>query len=448
MGAQKPYFTRRNSITLRDLFNQDQKYHNAIVGATKLPQPPSVDSEVDELLQIISKCNRLFTFADPAECTKDQEEKQQNLSQILTFISSSKQSLDSQLLNPLISLISTNIFQPLPVPTNQYLPFDPLEDDLPVMTLLPSWPHLEIIYDILSSLISNTSTKALKRNQLNQTFLSNLLLRFQSEDPRERVKLKTIYHMLYTKFTHERSFMRKTMNNVFLNFVVEPTNERYFGISELLEIYGSIINGFAVPLKEEHKVFFKRVLIPLHKPKGLVAYHRQLCYCVMEFVKKEIQLSEVVLEEVLRFWPLTNCQKEVLLIGELEELVEVLEPVPTQFEKMAVPLCSRITRCLTSCNSQVAERALYIWNNEKFIKLTSNVINEILPLVVAGMESNLNLHWSKSVQQVTTIVKTMLEGMYPDLYSKCIQQLRLQEVQLQKEETKRRLRWKQLEMAT
>lgn len=148
--------------------------------------------------------------------------------------------------------------------------------------------------------------------------------------------------------------MRKSMNNVFLNFALEPTNERYFGINELLEIYGSIIHGFAIPLKDEHKLFLKRVLIPLHKPKGLVAYQRQLYYCVMELVKKDMQLAEVVLQEILRYWPRTNCQKEVLIIGELEELAEVLESVPEQFEKLAISLCSRIAKCLTSYNSQVS----------------------------------------------------------------------------------------------
>jgi len=39
---------------------------------------------------------------------------------------------------------------------------------------------------------------------------------------------------------------------VFYRFVYET--ERHNGIAELLEILGSIINGFALPLKEEHKV--------------------------------------------------------------------------------------------------------------------------------------------------------------------------------------------------
>jgi serine/threonine-protein phosphatase 2A regulatory subunit B' len=49
-----------------------------------------------------------------------------------------------------------------------------------------------------------------------------------------------------------RPFVRKAINNVFYRFIFET--EHHNGIAELLEILGSIINGFALPLKEEHKV--------------------------------------------------------------------------------------------------------------------------------------------------------------------------------------------------
>ena len=44
---------------------------------------------------------------------------------------------------------------------------------------------------------------------------------------------------------------------------------RHNGIAELLEILGSIINGFAIPLKKEHIQFLEKALIPLHKPRGM-----------------------------------------------------------------------------------------------------------------------------------------------------------------------------------
>lgn len=49
-----------------------------------------------------------------------------------------------------------------------------------------------------------------------------------------------------------RPYIRRAITNVFYRFVFET--ERHNGIAELLEILGSIINGFAQPLKEEHKV--------------------------------------------------------------------------------------------------------------------------------------------------------------------------------------------------
>jgi len=51
-----------------------------------------------------------------------------------------------------------------------------------------------------------------------------------------------------------RPFIRKAINNVFYRFIFET--EHHNGIAELLEILGSIINGFALPLKEEHKACF------------------------------------------------------------------------------------------------------------------------------------------------------------------------------------------------
>lgn len=59
-------------------------------------------------------------------------------------------------------------------------------------------------------------------------------------------------------------------------------------------LYFSIINGFALPLKEEHKVFLLKVLLPLHKVKSLSVYHPQLAYCVVQFLEKDPSLTEPV----------------------------------------------------------------------------------------------------------------------------------------------------------
>ena len=57
--------------------------------------------------------------------------------------------------------------------------------------------------------------------------------------------------------------IRKAMNDLFYTLIHE--NTKFNGVSELLDILASIISGFAVPLREEHIIFFKNIIIPLHK---------------------------------------------------------------------------------------------------------------------------------------------------------------------------------------
>ena len=106
---------------------------------------------------------------------------------------------------------------------------------------------------LLRYVVSGETDAKSAKKYIDQTFVLKLLELFDAEDPRERDYLKTILHRIYGKFMVHRPFIRKAINNVFYRFIFET--ERHNGISELLEILGSIINGFALPLKEEHKVF-------------------------------------------------------------------------------------------------------------------------------------------------------------------------------------------------
>lgn len=57
--------------------------------------------------------------------------------------------------------------------------------------------------------------------------------------------------------------IRKAITDTFHTLIHE--NFKFNGAAELLDILASIISGFAVPLREEHVIFFKSVIIPLHK---------------------------------------------------------------------------------------------------------------------------------------------------------------------------------------
>ena len=125
---------------------------------------------------------------------------------------------------------------------------------------------------------------------------------FESYDSRERETLKTVLHRIYGKFLGLRGFIRKTLNHILLSFVQE--DESFNGVAELLEILGSIINGFAIPIKAEHKLFLTKVknnqllraknqfqvLIPLHKSPKYSTFQGQLAYCIGMVVYSFIDL--------------------------------------------------------------------------------------------------------------------------------------------------------------
>jgi len=80
------------------------------------------------------------------------------------------------------------------------------------------------------------------REALSETFIIKLLELFDSEDPRERDYLKTLLHWIYGRFMPLWEFIWTSVMNFFIKISYEY--EENNGISELLEILCSIINGF------------------------------------------------------------------------------------------------------------------------------------------------------------------------------------------------------------
>merc|ERR1712150_417333 len=78
--------------------------------------------------------------------------------------------------------------------------------------------------------------------------------------------------------------------------------------------------------------------------------------------------------------------KEVMFLNELEEILDVIEPA--EFQKVMVPLFNQLAKCVSSPHFQVAERALYYWNNEYIMSLISDNASVILPIMFPALYKN------------------------------------------------------------
>ncbi|XP_055807186.1 serine/threonine protein phosphatase 2A 57 kDa regulatory subunit B' beta isoform-like [Solanum dulcamara] len=389
-------------------------------------------------------CCFQFDFTDTMKLVREKEIKRQTLVELVDYVQSGAGKISESNQEEMVKMISVNIFRCLPPGSHENTGSENVEQEEDEPCLEPSWPHLQLVYELLLRyVVSSDSDTKLAKRFIDHSFVLKLLDLFDSEDPREREYLKTILHRVYGKFMVHRPFIRKGINNIFYRFIYET--ERHSGIGELLEILGSIINGFALPMKEEHKLFLVRALIPLHKPKPVAMYHQQLSYCIVQFVEKDYKLSDTVIRGLLKYWPVTNCQKEVLFLQELEEVLETTQAA--EFQRCMVPLFRQIARCLNSPHFQVAERALFLWNNEHLVGLIAQNRNVIFPIIFDALQKNIDNHWNQAIHGLTVNVRKMFMEMDADLFDECQRQYSEKAARATELEEQRELRWQRLAAA-
>ncbi|KAJ5114035.1 hypothetical protein N7456_002569 [Penicillium angulare] len=368
----------------------------------------------DLFMQKIDQCNIIFDFNDPTADMKSKEIKRLALHELLDYVANNRSVITEPMYPRVVEMFAKNLFRPIPPPmTPQGEAFDPEEDD-PVLEV--AWPHIQVVYEFFLRFIESQDFNTnIAKAYIDHQFVLQLLDLFDSEDPRERDFLKTTLHRIYGKFLNLRSYIRRSINNVFFQFMYET--ERHNGIAELLEILGSIINGFALPLKEEHKLFLTRVLLPMHKVKSLSMYHPQLAYCIVQFLEKDSTLTEDVVLGLLRYWPKTNSTKEVMYLNEVEDIFEVMDPA--EFAKVQEPLFHQLAKSVASPHFQVAERALYFWNNEYFCNLVSDNVETILPIMFAPLYENSKGHWNRTIHSMVYNAMKMFMEINPQLFDEC-----------------------------
>ncbi|XP_036267623.1 serine/threonine-protein phosphatase 2A 56 kDa regulatory subunit gamma isoform isoform X7 [Pipistrellus kuhlii] len=352
----------------------------------KLPSLKDVPPAEQEKLfiQKLRQCCVLFDFvSDPLSDLKWKEVKRAALSEMVEYITHNRNVITEPIYPEVVHMFAVNMFRTLPPSSNPTgAEFDPEEDE---PTLEAAWPHLQLVYEFFLRFLESPDFQPnIAKKYIDQKFVLQLLELFDSEDPRERDFLKTTLHRIYGKFLGLRAYIRKQINNIFYRFIYET--EHHNGIAELLEILGSIINGFALPLKEEHKIFLLKVLLPLHKVKSLSVYHPQLAYCVVQFLEKDSTLTE-----------------------------------------------------------PVAERALYYWNNEYIMSLISDNAAKILPIMFPSLYRNSKTHWNKTIHGLIYNALKLFMEMNQKLFDDCTQQFKAEKLKEKLKMKEREEAWVKIE---
>eukprot|EP00746_Dinoflagellata_sp_MGD_P154545 gnl/MRDRNA2_/MRDRNA2_84886_c0_seq1.p1 gnl/MRDRNA2_/MRDRNA2_84886_c0~~gnl/MRDRNA2_/MRDRNA2_84886_c0_seq1.p1 ORF type:complete len:475 (+),score=105.92 gnl/MRDRNA2_/MRDRNA2_84886_c0_seq1:120-1544(+) len=410
---------------------------NPFATLPKLREAPATE-RAELFRKKMQACSTVYDFHQDSN-QREKEAKRQTLLEIVEYVNNTRNCFNESLMQDVVQMVGSNIFRAIVSTRRLESLYDP-EDEEPMLE--GAWPHLQIVYEFfLRFVVSNDVDPKIAKRFVDQTFVLRLLELFDSEDPRERDYLKTILHRVYGKFMALRSFIRRAIQHVFFKVIYEC--EMHNGVGELLEILGSIINGFALPLKEEHKDFLTKALIPLHKVKSLAMFHQQLSYCMAQYAEKDPRLTCDIVLAMLKFWPVTLTSKQVLFLNELEEILELMQP--PEFHSVQEPLFQRIAQCIMCPHFQVAERTLFLWNNDYIVKLINQNRQQLYPLIIGALYKNSKKHWNQAVHGLTFNVLKLLMEADPALFDECSAQHRMEEEKDATKDKERSEKWSKLQ---
>lgn len=124
---------------------------------------------------------------------------------------------------------------------------------------------------------------------------------------------------------------------------------------------------------------------------------------------------------------------------------EVLELIgPEQLDKIYEPLFRLLAQCVGSAHFQVAERALFLWNNDHLLHhgcLSRAHSAKVLPLIYGALLRNSRGHWNSTVESLAQNVLKHYMDTDAALFDKCATQYAKEQEAAAAAEDERRAKW-------
>ncbi|EDW07856.1 serine/threonine-protein phosphatase 2A 56 kDa regulatory subunit epsilon isoform [Drosophila mojavensis] len=422
------------------LTNVDDVSRNHIV-KEKLPllkaECSRAEREQEEFLEKLRVCCTLFDFRDASSNLIGKDAKLKALNEVLKFVDEGQGMLTDLIYVEIVKMVACNIIRTFP--PNTLSPFNP---DVDEQLLDATWVHLEVVYHVFLGILDSREFKpSVAKGPIDRKFVLQLLMLLNSADPRERGFLKWVILRIYSKIYGLRSYIRTQIYNIFYQFIyiVEDFN----GIAELLWVQTTIFEScFTAASKAEHEECLEKILMPLHKVKSLPTFHNQLEQSLIQYLVKDSKYIENIVRGLIKFWPKTSTQKEILFLDEIDSYANGI--APEQFLAIQKPLLTQLATCVRSPHTEVAEHALNILNNKHMISLFEPNTAVVMPIICPALLSISKGHWNQTVLKRGYAALQLLVEMNPDLFNELLNDCSGEKERVKQRQRERELAWKKV----
>lgn len=138
----------------------------------------------------------------------------------------------------------------------------------------------------------------------------------------------------------------------------------------------------------------------------------------MLFLSKDGSLAIPLVQGLLKYWPYGNNIKETFFLTELLEVLEVID-LP-KLEPLIEKLFKRLIKCITGKHAQVTDRTLQYLENENFTSILKHYKKTVFPWLVPVINTIVNKHWHKVIQESLQAMLTILKEMDPVIYDEAL----------------------------
>ena len=357
-------------------------------------------------LRKCQQCLQICNFNSEEEQKTAKSQKTEILADILKVISIEENvaRLTAAEYKSLYKMFSKNIIRITP-PAPEFW-FSLINTDLEVeLVEEASWVHMSLIYDIMTIFFQS---KNFNSNYCIEEVISlsrSIIDIFHSPDAREREKLIKLFHAMYKACGKQRNLLRKEIKTFLQVYMLNPYP--IIGVNEVLNVAIPIISGYHVPLHQEHITFYKTTFLPLHRSDLALKFHCPLATALTIFCNKEPSLVFTFIIYIKTHWPKTKPAKQILFLSELESLLPLIPQHSMQ--ESIIEIISLVSTCAQSQDYAVSERAMMMWQNEKFVNLVVSFSRVTYPILLPALFRTANEHWLNTVSTLAVYVLRALK---------------------------------------